>query len=226
MIYQISSGIHPPIECERAVKLFTDSLLEEFEDLGIELISCRKSKYIDDGYSSALISLDYIDDRDKSSILPNVMKTFEFLSGKEIDLDILDGGTIQWICKSPYRPNHKRKNWFININKIEEVPEITTDQDFRYETFRSGGKGGQNVNKVETGIRVIHIPTGISVTSTKERSQYMNKKDAIRKINMILADINYENKASQLNSIWEKGNSLVRGNPIRVYEGEDFKRVK
>ncbi|MBR5376296.1 MAG: peptide chain release factor-like protein, partial [Lachnospiraceae bacterium] len=58
--------------------------------------------------------------------------------------------------------------------------------DIKVETFHSGGKGGQNVNKVETGIRVIHLPTGIAVTSTRERSQYMNKQDALKKLNAIL----------------------------------------
>jgi len=71
---------------------------------------------------------------------------------------------------------------------IPEKEEVSKEADYRIEKFHCGGKGGQNVNKVETGVRVIHIPTGIAVTSTEERSQYMNKQRALKKLEAILSE--------------------------------------
>ena len=75
-----------------------------------------------------------------------------------------------WICKSPYRPGHKRKNWFVDVSIIPEVDmvdETITPDKIKIEKFHASGPGGQNVNKVETGVRVTHIPTGITVSSTR-----------------------------------------------------------
>lgn len=102
--------------------------------------------------------------------------------------------------------------------------EVYKENEIRFERFHCGGKGGQNVNKVETGARLIHIPTGITVTSTSERSQYANKKDALNKLNMILRQIELEGKKKQTNSAWQEHTKIVRGNPVRVYVGMDFKR--
>ena len=146
MIIQISSG-QGPAECELAVGKFYDVLKKEYPD--IKEITSHMSRF-----SGCYTSI--------------MFETGHDLSGLE--------GTIQWICQSPFRPNHKRKNWFIDVSIIPEQKIVCTDPSIRFERFHCGGKGGQNVNKVETGVRLIHIPTGITVTSTSERSQILNKK--------------------------------------------------
>ena len=146
MLVQISSG-QGPQECQLAVGLLLRSLKREFPD--IEVVSLKQGAG-KDCYTSAMFRT-------------------------ENDLSMLEG-SILWICKSPYRPNHGRKNWYVDISIIPEAEVISKEADYKIETLHSGGHGGQNVNKVETGVRVRHIPTGITVTCTEERSQYMNNK--------------------------------------------------
>ena len=109
-------------------------------------------------------------------------------------------------------------NLCVFINFLSECK----DQNIRFERFHSGGNGGQNVNKVETGVRLTHIPTGITVTSTAERTQQLNRKDALQKLNAILSEKEAENKAKQTNDAWREHTRIVRGNPARVYKGMGF----
>lgn len=196
MIIQLSSG-QGPAECELAVVKLYHTLKKEHSD--IELIQKHTSK--------------------TSGCCSSIMFS------TEDDLSDLDG-TIQWICESPFRLHHKRKNWYVTVSIIPEVPSICTDHEIKFERFHCGGNGGQNVNKVETGVRLIHIPTGITVTSTTQRSQFQNRKNALDKLNLILTEKEASNKAEQTNAAWREHTQIVRGNPIRVYKGMHFKRVE
>lgn len=122
MLIQISSGIGGPMECSRAVTLLFESLHKEFED--IELIQAHEART--EGCHTSML----------------------FASGHV--LSILEG-TVEWICKSPFRPNHGRKNWFVSVWIVPDKQVVQTDGEIRFERFQCGGKGGQNVNKVETG---------------------------------------------------------------------------
>ena len=195
MILQISSG-QGPTECELAVSKLYEALKDEYPD--IELVARREG-------------------REKGCYSSITFSTNEDLSGLE--------GSVQWICRSPFRPHHRRKNWFVDVSIIPERSSFYVDNEIRFERFHCGGKGGQNVNKVETGVRLIHIPTGITVTSTAQRSQSQNRKDALHKLNAILKEKELAAKADQKNNAWREHTRLIRGNPVRKYEGIEFKRI-
>ena len=160
----------------------------------IQMVSCVKGRR--GGFSSVVLEADW--------------------SGLE--------GSVLWVCKSPLRPGHKRKNWYIDVSILEEIPRTSKEMQVRFETFRSGGKGGQNVNKVETGVRVVHIPTGIAVVSTEARSQHMNKQIALNRLCDILADSDLQCSRREKELAWMEHNRLERGNPVRIYEGREFVR--
>ena len=114
----------------------------------------------------------------------------------------------------------KRKNWFVGVHFIDdlELPEID-EKDIAYSSCRSGGKGGQNVNKVETSVRATHIPTGVTVRCSDERSQFQNKQAAKQRLLLKLMNINAESEATSQKENWTKHDSLVRGNPVRKFSG-------
>lgn len=130
-------------------------------------------------------------------------------------------GTVLWrSTRNPYRPGHKRSNWFVGINFFDEValPRID-DSDIIYETCRSGGKGGQNVNKVETTVRAIHRPTGLSVKCSDERSQHRNKVLARERLLLKLRELNDSAVAGSRFLQWTRHDSLERGNPVKKFAG-------
>lgn len=135
-------------------------------------------------------------------------------------------GSVLWVCRSPYRKRHKRKNWYVDVRILEDAPDMDSELLVSFHTFRSGGKGGQHVNKVETGVRAVHIPTGISVVSTDSRSQYMNKQIAKKRLEAVLAGIRAEEKQIEKTRAWMAHSRLERGNPVRIYEGMEFIRKR
>ena len=135
-------------------------------------------------------------------------------------------GTVEWVAKSPFRPHHKRRNWFLNVTVLEEMQPIPNAPEFKIAYFHCGGNGGQNVNKVETGVRLTYVMTGITVTATEERTQQLNRQLAMKKIKALLAQGEKARKQQQKMRFWQSHQRLERGNPIRIYEGERFQRTK
>jgi len=136
-------------------------------------------------------------------------------------------GTVQWIGKSSIRKFHKRKNWFIGIYEIKEPDEtILKENDITFQAIRSSGAGGQHINKVSSAIRATHAKTGMQVLVMDSRSQHQNKKIAIKRLQEKVAEFNTEQLKVSAQKQWGNHLNLERGNPIRVFKGNDFKSQK
>ncbi|QCE41266.1 peptide chain release factor H [Psychroserpens sp. NJDZ02] len=134
-------------------------------------------------------------------------------------------GTIQWVGVSKFRPQHKRKNWFVALNEIEQKQHFEINEnDISYQATRSSGPGGQHVNKVSSAIRAIHEPTKTQVLVMDSRSQHQNKKIAKIRLQEKVAEIQLQMLKSNIKNQWENHLNIVRGNPIQVFKGSDFKK--
>ena len=194
---QITSGI----ECCRVVTLVADKIIKDWK--------------------GKLSIVDYEPHNTERGCYLSITLCGDLSNEEKTELESKWKGSVLYIAtKNPYRPNHKRKNWFVGVNTFTEVDTIQIDdKDIRYETSRSGGACGQNVNKVETAVRAVHIPSGLSVRCDDERNQLQNKNRAKERLMLKLSAINDEKKAEQDRRIWMNHNMLDRGNPIQTFKG-------
>lgn len=194
---QLTAG-RGPVECARAVALVAKELLKVCPTL--ELVDYEAHHSAPDCYMSMTFA--------SEEELPAA-------SRQEWE------GTVLWRSTgNSYRPGHKRSNWFVGIHFIDSVvlPEIN-EADILYDSCRSGGKGGQNVNKVETSVRATHLPTGLSVKCSDERSQARNKSRARERLLFKLMEMNNARLLAAKQVSWSHHDSLERGNPVKKFSG-------
>jgi peptide chain release factor 2 len=140
-------------------------------------------------------------------------------------------GVHRLVRISPFDANKRRHTSFASVDVIAEIEEDDTEivippNEFQVDTFRSGGKGGQNVNKVETAVRITHIPTGLVVASQSQRSQHQNRATAMKLLlSRIYAQRVDAQKAEMERFYGEKG-SISWGNQIRSYVFQPYRMVK
>lgn len=134
-------------------------------------------------------------------------------------------GVLLWIAQSPYRKFHKRRNWFIGISVYDtsKLPQWK-EGDIVFQTMRSSGPGGQNVNKVESAVRALHLPSGVQVAVSDSRSQLQNKKLAVVRLKEAFTLWQITVLQKTRHEQWQNHHELERGNAARIYATTAFIR--
>lgn len=197
---QISAG-RGPVECARAVTLVAGELTKAFP----ELICVHREEH--NTMANCCMSITFAMDANE---------------GAWATIERAWAGIVLYRATSnSFRPGYGRRNWFVRLTIFDQV-ELPTikEEDIRYESCRSGGKGGQNVNKVETSIRAIHIPTGLAVRCADERSQTQNKVLARERLLLKLHEQSQELESEAQKRAWQLHTNIERGNPIKIFTGK------
>lgn len=203
LLLQLSAA-QGPAECQLAVAKALRRLTTEAEDAAVELCVVEQEAGKRPGtLRSVLLSLD----------------------GAHAEaLALRWEGTVQWICASPYRPHHARKNWFIGVMR-SAPPPVALSGEIRFETMRAAGPGGQHVNTTDSAVRATHTATGISVRVQTERSQHANKRLAVLLISRLLAQRAHQAAAVQRADRRMAHHHVARGGPVRTFYGERFAAI-
>lgn len=203
-LIQITSG-RGPLECQWGVAKVLKVFLEEVKNNNISYEIIHREEG-DENLTLKSISI--------------------LLQSKDLD-DFLKSwlGSICWTGKSIFRKLHKRSNWFIGIFELEGLEKTNfNEKDIQFQTTRSQGSGGQNVNKVNTAVRATHIPTGQSVFVQDSRSQLENKKISIERLKEKVLEQNIIQLQKRMQDTWNNHLQVQRGNPVRTFSGTDFKK--
>lgn len=194
-----------PVECAAACYVISRKFVDEIQKIKFAPTVVDYESDNEFGFRSIIFKIDKITSKEIDAIRSKWEGTIKFIS-----------------IKNSFRPNHKRKNWFIGCNFFDvDDTKITFDMnDIKIDLMRSSGPGGQNVNKVESGVRLTHIPTGIIVKCIMTRDQKQNLKVAKEIMQAKLDLLNNTKEANIKNLFWMSHDSLERGGEVMTIKGE------